>query len=55
MFYKHPPSEAYGLNKLLFESRHSARPARAASSTTSRTSRDEYDLQRHSSARPPSR
>ena len=23
-FYKHPPSEAYGLNKLLFESRHSA-------------------------------
>jgi aromatic ring-opening dioxygenase catalytic subunit (LigB family) len=22
-FYKHPPSEAYGLNKLLFESRHS--------------------------------
>ena len=24
MFYKHPPSEAYGLNKLLFESRHSA-------------------------------
>ena len=23
-FYKHPPPEAYGLNKLLFESRHSA-------------------------------
>jgi aromatic ring-opening dioxygenase catalytic subunit (LigB family) len=23
-FYKHPPSEAYGLNKLLFESRHNA-------------------------------
>jgi aromatic ring-opening dioxygenase catalytic subunit (LigB family) len=23
-FYKHPPSEAYALNKLLFESRHSA-------------------------------
>ena len=23
MFYKHPPAEAYGLNKLLFESRHS--------------------------------
>jgi hypothetical protein len=23
LFYKHPPSEAYGLNKLLFESRHS--------------------------------
>jgi len=23
-FYKHPPSEAYGLNKLMFESRHSA-------------------------------
>jgi aromatic ring-opening dioxygenase catalytic subunit (LigB family) len=23
-FYKHPPSEAYGLNKLLFESRHDA-------------------------------
>ncbi len=23
-FYKHPPEEAYGLNKLLFESRHSA-------------------------------
>jgi 2,3-dihydroxyphenylpropionate 1,2-dioxygenase len=23
-FYKHPPAEAYGLNKLLFESRHSA-------------------------------
>ena len=22
-FYKHPPAEAYGLNKLLFESRHS--------------------------------
>lgn len=24
-FYKHPPAEAYGLNKLLFESRHSDR------------------------------
>jgi 2,3-dihydroxyphenylpropionate 1,2-dioxygenase len=24
LFYKHPPSEGYGLNKLLFESRHSA-------------------------------
>jgi hypothetical protein len=24
LFYKHPPSEAYGLNKLMFESRHSA-------------------------------
>ena len=23
-FYKHPPAEAYGLNKLLFESRHNA-------------------------------
>ena len=23
MFYKHPPAEAYALNKLLFESRHS--------------------------------
>jgi aromatic ring-opening dioxygenase catalytic subunit (LigB family) len=23
-FYKHPPAEAYGLNKLLFDSRHSA-------------------------------
>jgi len=23
LFYKHPPSEGYGLNKLLFESRHS--------------------------------
>jgi len=23
-YYKHPPAEAYGLNKLLFESRHSA-------------------------------
>src|SRR5262249_49300419 len=23
-FYKHPPAEAYGLNKLLFEPRHSA-------------------------------
>jgi len=23
-FYKHPPAEAYGLNKLMFESRHSA-------------------------------
>jgi hypothetical protein len=23
-FYKHPPAEGYGLNKLLFESRHSA-------------------------------
>jgi len=23
-FYKHPPSQAYGLNKLMFESRHSA-------------------------------
>jgi hypothetical protein len=22
-FYKHPPADAYGLNKLLFESRHS--------------------------------
>ena len=27
-FYKHPPAEAYGLNKLLFESRHSADAAR---------------------------
>ena len=27
-FYKHPPAEAYGLNKLLFESRHSAGAAR---------------------------
>src|SRR5438067_3530252 len=24
LFYKHPPAEGYGLNKLLFESRHSA-------------------------------
>ena len=24
LFYKHPPSEAYGLNRLMFESRHSA-------------------------------
>ena len=23
-FYKHPPAEAYGLNRLLFEVRHSA-------------------------------
>jgi hypothetical protein len=23
-FYKHPPAEAYGLNRLLFEARHSA-------------------------------
>jgi hypothetical protein len=23
LFYKHPPAEGYGLNKLLFESRHS--------------------------------
>ena len=42
-FYKHPPAEAYGLNKLLFESRHSAE-LRIASSTTSRTVADEYDL-----------
>ena len=27
-FYKHPPAEAYGLNKLLFESRHSQPTAR---------------------------
>jgi aromatic ring-opening dioxygenase catalytic subunit (LigB family) len=42
-FYKHPPAEAYGLNKLLFESRHSA-DLRARIINNFDTVADEYDL-----------
>jgi len=42
-FYKHPPSEAYGLNKLLFESRHSA-DLRHRIVTDFEKVADEYDL-----------
>jgi hypothetical protein len=42
-FYKHPPSEAYGLNKLLFESRHSAE-LRNRIVNDFETVADEYEL-----------
>jgi aromatic ring-opening dioxygenase catalytic subunit (LigB family) len=42
-FYKHPPAEAYGLNKLLFESRHSAE-LRARIVSNFAAVADEYDL-----------
>ena len=42
-FYKHPPAEAYGLNKLLFESRHSAE-LRARIISDFEAVADEYDL-----------
>lgn len=42
-FYKHPPAEAYGLNKLLFESRHSAE-LRERIVTSFEAVADEYDL-----------
>jgi 2,3-dihydroxyphenylpropionate 1,2-dioxygenase len=42
-FYKHPPAEAYGLNKLLFESRHSAE-LRERILTNFESVADEYDL-----------
>ena len=43
-FYKHPPSEAYGLNKLLFESRHSAELRERIVNNFEKVA-DEYDLQ----------
>jgi 2,3-dihydroxyphenylpropionate 1,2-dioxygenase len=42
-FYKHPPAEAYGLNKLLFESRHSD-TLRSRILTEFDKVADEYDL-----------
>src|SRR5437763_3831846 len=42
-FYKHPPSEAYGLNKLLFESRHSAELRERIVNSFDAVA-DEYDL-----------
>jgi len=42
-FYRHPPAEAYGLNKLLFESRHSAE-LRARIIADFEAVADEYDL-----------
>jgi 2,3-dihydroxyphenylpropionate 1,2-dioxygenase len=42
-FYKHPPTEAYGLNKLLFESRHSAE-LRARILSDFDAVADEYEL-----------
>ena len=42
-FYKHPPSEAYGLNKLLFESRHSADLRHRIVNDFEKVA-DEYDL-----------
>jgi 2,3-dihydroxyphenylpropionate 1,2-dioxygenase len=42
-FYKHPPAEAYGLNKLLFESRHSA-DLRRRILTDFEAVADEYEL-----------
>ena len=44
-FYKHPPAEAYGLNKLLFESRHSA-DLRERIINDFDAVADEYDLAR---------
>ena len=43
-FYKHPPAEAYGLNKLLFEVRHSA-DLRARILTNLDAVAAEYELQ----------
>jgi aromatic ring-opening dioxygenase catalytic subunit (LigB family) len=43
-FYKHPPAEAYGLNKLMFESRHSAE-LRQRIINDFETVADEYGLQ----------
>jgi len=42
-FYKHPPANAYGLNKLMFESRHSAE-LRERIVTSFDTVADEYEL-----------
>ena len=42
-FYKHPPAEAYGLNKLLFESRHSAELRERVIANFEAVA-DEYDL-----------
>ena len=42
-FYKHPPAEAYGLNKLLFESRHSAALRERIVNSFEQVA-DEYDL-----------
>jgi 2,3-dihydroxyphenylpropionate 1,2-dioxygenase len=42
-FYKHPPAEAYGLNRLLFESRHSADLRRRIISDFEKVA-DEYEL-----------
>jgi hypothetical protein len=43
-FYKHPPADAYGLNKLLFESRHSA-DLRSRILNNFESVADEYGLQ----------
>jgi 2,3-dihydroxyphenylpropionate 1,2-dioxygenase len=43
-FYKHPPAEAYGLNKLLFESRHNAELRRRIIDDFEHVA-DEYGLQ----------
>ena len=42
-FYKHPPAEAYGLNKLLFESRHNADLRNRIVNDFEKVA-DEYDL-----------
>jgi aromatic ring-opening dioxygenase catalytic subunit (LigB family) len=42
-FYKHPPADAYGLNKLMFESRHSAE-LRERIVTSFDAVADEYEL-----------
>ena len=42
-FYKHPPADAYGLNKLMFESRHSA-DLRERIVTSFDAVADEYEL-----------
>ena len=44
-FYKHPPAEAYGLNKLLFESRHSDELRNRIVNDFEKVA-DEYELQR---------
>jgi hypothetical protein len=43
-FYKHPPAEAYGLNKLMFDSRHSAE-LRSRIISDFEAVADEYELQ----------
>jgi 2,3-dihydroxyphenylpropionate 1,2-dioxygenase len=43
-FYKHPPAEAYGLNRLLFESRHSAELRQRIITDFERVA-DEYELE----------